>query len=183
MANIHTPPSTYILRELHDVAVPQSVSWFPQTIGWKALAAVSLIILLYISYRLIHRWWDNRYRTEAIDAISNLDLSDHRMPLVLFSILKIVLVHLDPSNARLFDTQFLNRLNELTPKQVYFDEALSNRWLLSIIDTSVVLDNSERVLLQQQAIFWLKEHHENPDIANKRKLAHKLRLLKGDLHG
>ena len=31
MAQTHTPPSTYILRDLHDVAVPESVSWLPQT--------------------------------------------------------------------------------------------------------------------------------------------------------
>lgn len=36
----HTPPSTYILRELHDVAVPESVSWLPQTVGWKVLAII-----------------------------------------------------------------------------------------------------------------------------------------------
>ena len=40
MSDLPTPPSTYILRELHDVAVPSSVSWYPQTIGWKILAAV-----------------------------------------------------------------------------------------------------------------------------------------------
>ncbi|WP_154215052.1 DUF4381 family protein, partial [Vibrio parahaemolyticus] len=39
MRGLPTPPSTYILRELHDVAVPPSVSWYPQTIGWKILAA------------------------------------------------------------------------------------------------------------------------------------------------
>ncbi|HDM8140995.1 TPA: DUF4381 domain-containing protein, partial [Vibrio harveyi] len=65
MTDLHTPPSTYILRELHDVAVPESVSWVPQTIGWKILAVIGAIVLMYLGYRLLHHWWDNRYRKEA----------------------------------------------------------------------------------------------------------------------
>ena len=44
----HTVPSTYILRDLHDVAIPDSVSWAPQTIGWKILGVILLLATLYL---------------------------------------------------------------------------------------------------------------------------------------
>ncbi|MCZ8485299.1 DUF4381 domain-containing protein, partial [Vibrio lentus] len=46
MAVEHTPPSTYILRDLHDVAIPESVSWMPQTIGWKILGVILLLVAI-----------------------------------------------------------------------------------------------------------------------------------------
>ncbi len=118
MTDLHTPPSTYILRELHDVAVPESLSWVPQTIGWKILAVIGAIVLMYLGYRLLHHWWDNRYRKEAIEAISRLNPDDASMPKALFSILKIVLIHLDSSHARLFDTAFLRKLDALKPLSI-----------------------------------------------------------------
>ena len=63
----HSPPSTYILRELHDVAVPDSISWMPQTIGWKVVSVLLMIGAIYLSYRFALRWWNNRYRGEAPD--------------------------------------------------------------------------------------------------------------------
>ncbi len=36
----HTPPSTYINYANCDVAIPESVSWVPQTIGWKILGTL-----------------------------------------------------------------------------------------------------------------------------------------------
>ncbi len=115
MSGLPTPPSTYILRELHDVAVPPSVSWYPQTIGWKILAAVVLIALVYVAYRLAQQWWCNRYRQEALLTISQIKPSDKGMPKALFSVLKIVLIHVDSRNAKLFDTAFLRGASQLTP--------------------------------------------------------------------
>lgn len=69
MAVEHTPPSTYILRDLHDVAIPTSVSWMPQTIGWKILGIILLLVAIYLAYRLALRWWSNRYRKEALQEL------------------------------------------------------------------------------------------------------------------
>ena len=52
MAVEHTPPSTYIFRELRDVTIPDSVSWFPQTIGWKILGVALLLAAFYLAYSL-----------------------------------------------------------------------------------------------------------------------------------
>lgn len=70
MSDLPKPPGTYILSELHDVTVPPSVSWYPQTIGWKILAALFVLALIYVAYRLIRKWWTNRYRKEALLAVA-----------------------------------------------------------------------------------------------------------------
>ncbi|EKZ9011035.1 DUF4381 domain-containing protein [Vibrio sp. 665] len=166
MSDLPAPPSTYILRELHDVAVPPSVSWYPQTIGWKILAAVVLIALVYVVYRLARQWWHNRYRKEALLAISQIKSSDKDMPKVLFSVLKVVLIHIDSRNAKLFDTAFLRKLDALYPQTedsqanslVVFNDELSKRWLQSIVDPSVMLTNEDRVTLIARAKNWVSEH-------------------------
>ncbi|WP_273979354.1 DUF4381 domain-containing protein [Vibrio parahaemolyticus] len=166
MSGIPTPPGTYILRELHDVTVPPSVSWYPQTIGWKVLAVVAFIALVYVAYRLAQHWWCNRYRKEALLAISQIKPSDQSLPKALFSVLKIVLIHLDSRNAKLFDAAFLLKLDALypqagdaqvNPKEIFNDD-LSKRWLQSIVDPSVTLTNEERVTLISRAKNWVSKH-------------------------
>lgn len=178
MSGLPTPPSTYILRDLHDVAVPPSVSWYPQTIGWKILAAVALIALVYVAYRLVQQWWCNRYRKEALLTISQIKPSDKGMPKALFSVLKIVLIHVDSRNAKLFDTAFLRKLDALYPQtgdsqansQVVFNDELSKRWLQNIVDPSVMLTNEERVTLIARAKNWVSEHRCDAQKARQRNL-------------
>ena len=159
MAQTHTPPSTYILRDLHDVAVPESVSWLPQTLGWKILAAVCFVLFLCWLYRIASHWWHNRYRSEAAQAISQLQFNQDSDAKELFSIMKIVLIYLDNSNAPLFDEKFLHKLDKLNPKGVQFTDDVSKRWVKSIFDPNISLDASECALLKQRALAWMKSHN------------------------
>ncbi|MEZ9309512.1 DUF4381 domain-containing protein, partial [Vibrio cyclitrophicus] len=95
-------PSTYILRELHDVAIPDSVSWAPQTMGWKIFGVILLLVAIYLAYRLAQRWWNNRYRQEALKELMLLDARDKNSTERTFKVLKVVLRYLDNSNAKLF---------------------------------------------------------------------------------
>ncbi|RSD30070.1 DUF4381 domain-containing protein [Vibrio pectenicida] len=158
MTELHKPPSTYILRQLHDVVVPDSVSWLPQTIGWKVLAVFGFALLAYGLYCKAWQWWVNRYRSEAIQAISRLKPSDADQPQELFSILKIVLIYLDNANAPLFDEQFLQKLDALNPNSVQFTDEVGKRWVKSVFDPNIVLDASECLLLNQRAMEWVKRH-------------------------
>ncbi|MBU2899080.1 DUF4381 domain-containing protein [Vibrio hepatarius] len=160
MAELHNPPSTYILRELHDVAVPESVSWLPQTIGWKTLAVLGVALLMYWLYRKAIQWWVNRYRSEAIRAILQLQSGDVNQPQELFSILKIVLIYLDNTNGPLYEEKFLQKLDELNPNGAYFDDDISKRWVKSVFNPTIQLEPSECLLLTKRAITWVK-HHDN----------------------
>ena len=158
----HSPPSTYILRELHDVTVPGSVSWVPQTIGWKIVLAVLIVIAGYVCYRWLQRWWHNRYRTEAIAALNQLAVEQPQFDDSLFSVLKIVLVYLDPANAKLFSTPFLQKLDGLSKGRCSFNDELSHKWVESLVNPAIVLDDGEREVLRQRALLWVKTHQGKP---------------------
>ncbi|EPS3398486.1 DUF4381 domain-containing protein [Vibrio vulnificus] len=179
----HTPPSTYILRELHDVAVPERVSWLPQTVGWKVLAIVGGLVLLYIGYRYLRFRWDNRYRAEALQAIAQLDPKDPAMASELFSIVKQVLIYHDSGYARLFGNAFLAVLNQLIPTQPLFDDELAIQWVQSTVNANVPLSESARATLKARAALWVKSHQEKASSVEKRSVLSPWQWLKGLRHG
>jgi hypothetical protein len=62
----------YMLHGIDEIHVPEPVSWWPQTIGWKVLALVLALWLLYRLYLLASRWWKNRYRRVALARLDAL---------------------------------------------------------------------------------------------------------------
>ncbi|MFM2644209.1 DUF4381 domain-containing protein [Vibrio chagasii] len=168
----HTPPSTYILRELHDVAIPNSVSWAPQTIGWKILGVILLLAALYLAYRLALRWWNNRYRKEALNELMLLDARDKNSPEQAFKVLKVVLRYLDRSNAKLFGQAYVKRLNSYLPvngqaesNTAFFAEEISGLWMQSLIDPKVRLTFEQRSEVIQTSMMWLKFHKPDVQVA------------------
>ena len=172
MAVEHTPPSTYILRELHDVAIPDSVSWAPQTIGWKILGVILLLVAIYLAYRLALRWWNNRYRKEALQELVLLDARDKNSTERTFKVLKVVLRYLDSSNAKLFGQAYVNRLNAYLPvsantsenSNAFFAYEVSELWMQSLIDPIVRLSFEQRLEVIQTAMMWLKLHKPNVQV-------------------
>jgi hypothetical protein len=61
------------LRSLHDIALPQPVSWMPQTWGWAALAAILLVLLLIVAILAIRRFRRNAYRRDALHQLTDLE--------------------------------------------------------------------------------------------------------------
>lgn len=172
MAVEHTPPSTYILRELHDVAIPDSVSWAPQTIGWKILGVILLLVAIYLAYRLAQKWWNNRYRKEALQELVLLDARDKNSTERTFKVLKVVLRYLDSSNAKLFGQAYVNRLNAYLPvsantsenSNAFFADEISELWMQSLIDPNVRLSFEQRLEVIQTAMMWLKLHKPNVQV-------------------
>jgi len=98
----HKLPGTYMLRELQDVTVPPAISWQPQTAGWLLLAlSLGALALLWL-YQRAQRWWQQRYRREALAALRTINWSDAGASLALFHLIKQVLTHLDPRHGKLF---------------------------------------------------------------------------------
>ncbi|PMO42125.1 hypothetical protein BCT10_18140 [Vibrio splendidus] len=172
MAVEHTPPSTYILRELHDVAIPDSVSWAPQTIGWKIFGVILLLVAIYLVYRLAQKWWNNRYRKEALQELVLLDARDKNSTERTFKVLKVVLRYLDSSNAKLFGQAYVNRLNAYLPgsantsenSNAFFADEVSKLWMQSLIDPNVRLSFEQRLEVIQTAMMWLKLHKPNVQV-------------------
>ncbi len=155
----HTPPSTYILRNLNDVTVPESVSWWPQTIGWKIFACLLVLVIAYAAFRFIKHWWMNRYRSEAIRYVESLDINDSEMPRLTLHAIKTVLTYLNSSYANLYGPELLNKVDELHQDSV-FSSKIGELWLETLVNPHVSMKNEERIELKQMAITWLHKHQE-----------------------
>lgn len=67
------PAAERALAGLADIVTPAPVSWMPQTWGWGALAIVLAAGLAVVLVRWRRRSLANRYRREALHALSGLE--------------------------------------------------------------------------------------------------------------
>jgi len=62
----------YALHDFVEIVPPESISWLPQTAGWRWLGAVLLVFALRYLWRRLRHWYHNRYRREAIKRLRAL---------------------------------------------------------------------------------------------------------------
>ncbi|MGB1321997.1 MAG: DUF4381 domain-containing protein [Vibrio gallaecicus] len=163
----HKPPGTYILRELNDVAVPEHVSWFPQTLGWQILACAIVIYAIYRMVKLFQSWWGNRYRREALRLVLEVKQSLLLDSITIgertqvgqdyFQIMKAVMVYLKPELANKHGKAFLAALDCFILKPT-FEAELGYKWTVSLLQKSKALTAAELLELTALCELWIKEH-------------------------
>ena len=63
---------TELLDQLRPIAVPEPVSYVPQTAGWAVLATVFIFALALLLWRQWERWRANAYRRAALAGLADL---------------------------------------------------------------------------------------------------------------
>ena len=58
---------------LHDIVLPEPVSWMPQTAGWWALLAVAVVALAWATLAGLRRRRANRYRRVALARLDRIE--------------------------------------------------------------------------------------------------------------
>lgn len=58
---------------MHDLVRPEPVVWTPQTIGWAVIIVWALTVVVILLWHSVQRWRRNRYRREALLALSELE--------------------------------------------------------------------------------------------------------------
>ncbi|MEL6113637.1 MULTISPECIES: DUF4381 domain-containing protein [Photobacterium] len=161
------PPSSYILKDLTEIALPDAVSWWPQTLGWQILGVVLVVcLLLWAVYRYrLYRF--NRYRREAMRAIAVIEQGTEqaRSPSAmsdLFLVLKVTAAHVQPSLASHLDRQFLRYLDTSASLTEGFDSPAGQCWLDSLVQPDATLSDDQAQQLLTLANRWVK-HHSNPN--------------------
>ncbi len=152
-----TPPGSYMLRELKEVPLPDPVSWWPQTMGWKLLLILVLLGAAYLIYRKIKQWWHNRYRREAIAALMRLSPDDVSWPRHMLKIVNVVLVYRDPKHASVYGAQLLHQMDHYDPgRSKMAQNPDCNVWVASLENPQ--LSGPDFVVLQKILKTWLLQH-------------------------
>ncbi len=61
------------LEGLHDIALPEPVSWMPQTIGWYVAGAVIVGLVVWAAVGYYQRRRTNRYRRAALAELADIE--------------------------------------------------------------------------------------------------------------
>ncbi len=60
------------LQNLNDIVLPAPVAWWPLAPGWYVVAAIVLVLIGWLTVRRWRRWNRDRYRREALLALSSI---------------------------------------------------------------------------------------------------------------
>lgn len=60
------------LQYLHDIVVPDPVSWWPPAPGWYGVLLLLLTVTIGMGARAVRRWQRNAYRREALALLDEL---------------------------------------------------------------------------------------------------------------
>jgi len=61
------------LEKLHEILLPDPVSWMPQTIGWYVVFGLVLLVAGWWVYRSLRRFQKNRYRRLALAELAVIE--------------------------------------------------------------------------------------------------------------
>lgn len=67
------PMTEAALKSLKDIAVPEPVSWLPQTWGWAILAGLLALILIFAGLRWLSIYRAAAYRREALALLVDIE--------------------------------------------------------------------------------------------------------------
>ena len=157
---------SYLLRDLHDQALPEAISWLPQTIGWQFFAIVLTGLFVRYCYIAMRRYWQNRYRREAIQALQQLDLSDPSVAVNrMLTITNVVIRYAFPgkqyAKARSSDnTVQLSHFLVMTTQHP-MNETLLKEWFSALLhpEQATQWTSTKALKLQQELACWFATHH------------------------
>ncbi|MQB07709.1 DUF4381 domain-containing protein [Agrobacterium tumefaciens] len=67
------PVTRAALGSLKDIAVPQPVSWMPQTWGWALVAIIVLVATFVVLVHSVKKYRKNAYRREALVLLGGIE--------------------------------------------------------------------------------------------------------------
>lgn len=71
-----------LLDQMHGLAMPEPVSWWPQTPGWWIVMGWVLAVLVLLAWQFARRRRRNRYRREALAELRAIETDSRTDPAV-----------------------------------------------------------------------------------------------------
>lgn len=151
-----------LLDDLIAPVVPETIAFFPETIGWKLTLVLLLITGSILLLRVVHRYRENRYRRIALKAVAALSKSHAGNYLIaLNSVLKQVACHRYPfsSVASLYGEQWLVFLSNKIPEPG-FASTIAHQWQQNLYtaNSDINLTATELKQLESLVCDWIRNH-------------------------
>lgn len=155
-----------LIKGIEEVTLPEKLSYLPQTIGWKVLAAILLMLLLHFLYRRTKRWWRNRYRREAQRQLLAAAYDSSRSPAerlaAMAALLKATALWFTPREevASLSGEAWLAYLNQQTAPEICFSDDSSTLLTCAVYQQQPSVTDQQIALLADDITHWIKKHPE-----------------------
>ncbi len=161
---ISAPPlpdafGNYALGDFVEVVAPSGISWLPQTPGWLIVAAIVAWYAGRWTWRRLEHWYQNRYRKEALQRLSQLPSTEHWLADV-NELLKITAVtaYGRPATARLNGEPWPRFLNEHCEPAPFSPEL--SKLLAEGSYRPIPIETGLRNELLKASAQWIRCHHE-----------------------
>ncbi len=139
-----------------DVYLADSISWWPQTLGWLLL----LIAVLFVAAIYVVRWaknyWADRFRREALSALEAININESTAAKDIFFVVKTVATYLDQSAAPLYGAPFMRYLDsQVASTNKVFNSPLGEKWSAALVDESQPLHTDDVAKLLAYSTSWI----------------------------
>jgi len=154
------------IKGISEVALPDSVSYFPQTSGWKIVGLAIFLWAVYKSYQATKQWWHNRYRRDALKKVEALLHQNTQAEVLgidvlaeLSVVLKATALQVYPRRqiAELSGAAWLQFLNQHAGYTA-FDQSAMNLLSTFVYQKPSQVDEKALEHLAGQITTWIKQH-------------------------
>lgn len=153
-------PSSITLAGWMEAPLPDSVSWWPQTIGWKILAVVLLIMVIRIIIWRVQIYRFNRYRREARHALQQgQSLVGTSAAQYYFQVIKAIAQHVEAKSAAMYKADFLTYLDaSFESHKGGFNNEIGSQWLQVQINPKAHFSQEQGTHIYQLCEMWIQKH-------------------------
>lgn len=164
-APFEKPWGNYVLEKIVETQAPETISWLPQTLGWKIILTGSVAYLLLKSYRAYKTYQQNAYRREALNMLSQLPspMSDYKYRQLPLLLRKTALTAFKRADVTQLHGEFWELWLDKQCKETNFSQQCPT--LLHQLSFAPTLDEPEEQYQQliSQITLWIKFHRRQND--------------------
>lgn len=144
-----------LMALMHDLVLPEPVSWMPQTVGWQILAVWLGVVAGIYLIDGIRRYRRDRYRREAIRLLDQVDISTPTAGFQIASLLKRTALAVYPRRqvASLYGEQWANFLLETS----HSDGCIRDN--IGPLVKGAYIAETDLCRMQTGARRWIEVHH------------------------
>jgi hypothetical protein len=141
---------------LKELPYPDPIAFTPETGGWLVVAALLLLMALWLGWRLTRQWHANAYRRHALRTLRYLDRNEQAtLPVVLR---KVALLSSDRNTvAFLRGNEWIDWLNGCLGERVFLDGDADLLDQLAYAGRPLADAEWHRLLVASRT--WVKLHH------------------------